>query len=434
MEDADDEDAWHTLVHVCRQWRHIVFSSPRHLGLQLLCTPKRPAKKMLDLWPELPIIIYAYTRASRMWGVTNIIAALKEHNRVYQVDIDGVPNSLLKKIAMIKKPFPELTDLALSSGDDNAPVLQDSFLGGSAPRLRQLFLKGIPFPTLPKLLLSTRDLVVLRLWRIPHSGYISPDVMVSALSLLTRLETLHLRFRSPRSLAERESQRPPPLTRIVLPSLTSLWFRGDSESLEDIVARVDTPLLDNITIVFFNQLVFDTPLLRHFITRTKTFETLHRAHVVFARGHVSIMLLRRKLSADIQTLHLAISCKPSDWQLSSLAQVCFSSLLPLPNLEYLGIQENQLLKPRWQHDIENTQWRELLLPFTSVKELALSEKLVQLVAPALQDLAVEGVTAVLPTLKTLILPGLWLSSPVKEAIERFIAARQRSGCPVAVPK
>jgi hypothetical protein len=76
----------------------------------------------------------------------------------------------------MKKRFPELTDLALHSNENDAPVITDSFLGGSAPRLQSLEFKGIPFPfsALGKLLLSTTDLVSFCLWDIPNSGYISP--------------------------------------------------------------------------------------------------------------------------------------------------------------------------------------------------------------------------------------------------------------------
>jgi len=53
-------DAWHSLIHVCQRWRCVVFASPRRLRLRLLCTPKRPVKMMLDVWPESPIVISAY--------------------------------------------------------------------------------------------------------------------------------------------------------------------------------------------------------------------------------------------------------------------------------------------------------------------------------------------------------------------------------------
>jgi len=46
----------------------------------------------------------------------------------------------------------------------------------------------VPYPGLPKLLSSATHLVTLHLLNIPHSGYISPEAMVTALSTLTRLE------------------------------------------------------------------------------------------------------------------------------------------------------------------------------------------------------------------------------------------------------
>jgi hypothetical protein len=220
-------------------------------------------KKLLDIWPPLPIYIYAVEK-SPLRGVTNILAALKQRNRVRGICIWGVPNSLLKKSVVLKR-FPALTNLNLLSHDEKAPVLPDSFLGGSAPSLRTIWLEGIPFPGIGKLLLSTTDLVRLSLHDIPHSGYVSPEAMVVILSTLTRLEGLYLRFRYPRSRAVRENRHPSPLTRVALPALIELYFTGDSEYLEDIVSRTDALLLNNLDITLFNQLVFDTPKLRHFI-------------------------------------------------------------------------------------------------------------------------------------------------------------------------
>lgn len=69
---------------------------------------------------------------------------------------------------VVQGPFSELTklELKLLSSDDNddrVPVIPDSSLSGSAPRLRSLYFEGIPFPGLPKLLLSSVDLVELEL-------------------------------------------------------------------------------------------------------------------------------------------------------------------------------------------------------------------------------------------------------------------------------
>jgi hypothetical protein len=418
----DETSRWDTLVHVCKRWRSVVFSSPRRLDLQLFCTDRRPSKKLLDIWPPLPICIHAsfHGGKSPLRGVTNLMAALEQQNRVRGIWILGIPNSLLKtSVAM--KSFPALTTLILVSNDERAPVLPDSFLGGSAPRLRTLYLEGIPFPGLGKLLLSTTGLVTLSLRDIPHSGYISSEAMVASLSTLTRLEQLGLGFRSPRSQADRENRHPSPLTRVVLPALIELYFSGDSEYWEDIMSRIDAPLLAAVGITFFNQLVFDTPQLRHFISRTGIFRAPNCARIYFFDGYVSVK--------PFQTLSLRISCKPSDWQLSSLSQFYNSAIFPLPTLEHLEINN-----PRkdWEGNMENIQWLELLRLFPSVKDLILSEKSFRLVAPALNELNGESVVEVLPTLKNIIIQGPQPLEPDNKAIGKFIATRQLLGSPVTV--
>jgi hypothetical protein len=424
-------EPWHTLVHVCQRWRYVVFDSPRRLDLQLRCTNKTPVTDMMDIWPALPIVIFTVSPLQAS-GVTNIISALQQHNRVCTIDIWDVPNSLLKESAA-KQAFPALTNLRLRSFDENGPVLPDSFLGGSAPSLQELILAGIPFPALPKLLLSTHNLVTLRLFRIPRSGYISPGAMVTALSTLTSLEELHLDFWSPRSQANRASRRPPPLTRVALPALTFLQFKGDSEYLEDIVSRLEAPLLSYTEITFFNQIIFDTPLLRHFISRTASFREAYQAHISCHPNDVQFNLYPRTGTED-ERVTLWISCKPLDWQISSLAQVCSTSFPPLPTLERLDIDiyNGRDLLLEWQDDMEDNQWLELLRPFTSVKDLDLCEASVPFVAPVLQGLSGERVTEVLPALQNLSLKGPQPSGPVKKAIRKFIAARQLAGFPVTV--
>src|SRR6266699_1330344 len=110
--------------------------------------------------------------------------------------------------------------------------------------------------------------VTLDILEIPHSGYFSPEAMVRCLSTLTRLETLSLEFKSPLSRPVRESRRPHPPTRSALPALTYFQFEGVSEYLEDLVARIDAPLLDSLRIEFFHQLIFDTLQLTQFVART----------------------------------------------------------------------------------------------------------------------------------------------------------------------
>jgi hypothetical protein len=187
-------EGWQSLVHVCRRWRNVVFRSRRRLDLQLYCTPETPAKDTLDVWPALPLIIAGNMTLS---GTDNVIAALGQRNRVSQIVLEFAGWQLEEFLARMQASFPELTYLQLISDDETLPVISDSFLDGSAPRLQNFELSGIPFPGLPKLLMSATHLVNLWLTNIPHFGYISPEAMAATLSMLSSLEELTLQFRSP---------------------------------------------------------------------------------------------------------------------------------------------------------------------------------------------------------------------------------------------
>jgi hypothetical protein len=425
---AKQIEAWHTLVHVCRQWRNIVFGSPSRLNLQLYCRSRAPVREMLDVWPPLPIVVGAFTsRHGQAWPEDNIIAALEHNNRICIIDLQGISNSQ-SVLAAMQQPFPTLTRLYLDFKDETAPVDPTSFLGGSAPGLESLRLDRLSFPGLPKLLLSATHLVRLALYDIPHSGYIAPEAMVTGLSVLTRLEKLDIGFKSPRCRPDRKSRRPPSQTRTVLPILTYLRFVGVSEYLEDLLPRIDAPLLKGLNIVFFHQLTFDTPQIAQFIGRTSNFKSHDKAQVYFTREKASVSFA----STFDGSLYFDINCRPSDWQLSSLAQVCSSSfpqaLIQL--VEHLYILESRGSPPRWQGDVESSQWLELLLTFTAVKSLYISQELAPRVAPSLQELVGERVTEVLPGLQTIFLEETLTSGPVQEAIGQFVAAREHASYPI----
>lgn len=432
---AYHEDEWHTLVHVCQKWRSVAFASPRRLGLRLLCSEGRLAKKTLEVWPVLPIIVKDYYAENLQLEHANVMDMLKYKDRIYEVNFQFVPSPLLEGIATIMVPLPALTCLMLQSKDESALALPDSFLGGSAPRLQELSLDGIASPAVCKLLLSTKDLVSLHLWNIPPSGYISPEEIATSLSTLTKLKGLVLGFRSPRPQTDREveSRHPPILSRIVLPALTMFHFKGNSEYLDDLVARIDAPLVNHIAITLFNQLMFATPQLCCFLGRTEKFNAARRADLVFFGSRVQISLFRQIGTDYRKMLELGISCATSDWQLSSLSQVCSLSLPPLPALERLGIHEGRSSQPQWQDNVEDGQWVELFRPFNIVTTLDISETFVGRVAPALQVLAQrETAKDVLSALQNIFLEGLQPPGPIYDAIRQFVAVRQLSGQPVAI--
>lgn len=238
------------LVHVCRRWRHIVFASPHYLNLRLHCTNKTPVRKMLDVWPAFSIVVMCHNTnsSSPLPGVLNIIAALKSYDRVCEIDLSGIPDSLLKRFAPLTFPFPALTSLQLHSDEPWPVILPDTFLGGFAPLLRSLRLNGIPFPAPKKLLLSCTGLATLCMENIPETGYVSPEEMATCLSALINVEEVTLGFRCAGFLYDQMSSNKPLIARAVLPALTSFGFRGHSWYLEVLISQIDVPLLDNFDI------------------------------------------------------------------------------------------------------------------------------------------------------------------------------------------
>jgi hypothetical protein len=362
-------------------------------------------------------------------GTDNVNTALGQSNRVCQVNLLDLAGWQLEEVlAQMQVPFPELIDLRLWSLD-RTPVIPDSFLDGSAPRLRFFALKGIPFLGLPKLLLSATHLVRLSLDNIPHSGYISPEAMVTLISVLSSLRTLYLRFQSPQSCPNWESRSLPPPKRSILPALDHFRFKGVTEYLEDLVTFIDAPQLKTLDITFLNQIDFDCPRLAQFINRTPTLRALDEAHVQFDDTTASVTL---RGGSTTPTFDIAISCREPDWQLSSIEQVCSSSLHPLSTVErlYIDHKYSQLV---WKNDaIENTLWLELLRPFTAVKNFYLSKEFAPGIAAGLQELVGGRITEVLPSLQNIFVKGLEPSGPLQENIGQFVAARQLSGHPIAI--
>ena len=429
-----DVEAWHPLVHVCQRWRNIVFASPRRLNLHLHCTTRKPVREKLHVWPDFPIIMEQFD--SPTLGVDSILATLGHKDRVCEIAFKHISSSLWENaFVAMEETLPALTRVDLVSEDETMPVVPDSFLGGSAPRLRSLYMTRIPFPGLPKLLSYASDLVDLELYDIPQSGYISPDTMVACLSTLTSLESLRLEFQFPRHIHERGW--PPLQARSVLPALTYFSFRGVSEYLEDLVALIDTPSLDEFYITFFHQLILDTPQLAHFISRTPNLGVLDEAEITFLDGAIQVLL------GSMQQISIRTTCKAPDWQLSFVAEVCRSFVPLIPSLEDLYICEGIYSRSRWQDDnVENDQWLELLGLFTTVTNLYLCKGVVSPIALALQELVGgQSPTEVLPALQGLFLEepcplrlveDPHLSGAVPENIEKFVALRRLSGHPIAV--
>jgi len=170
-----------------------------------------------------------------------------------------------------------------------------------------------------------RSSLGLTLWDIPHSGYVPPEALVASLPSITKIDLTPIE---------------PADVRLYQHALFSpLWPHFNYEAFR----RVPEVLV-----------VFHSTQLSYLTTPQFI------AHVVFSDNSVRFYALQAKGSDEYISLELVIPCIPSDWQPSSVAQVCSSFLPRLSTLESLEIRDDQSSQSHWQDDMEISQWLEPL--------------------------------------------------------------------------
>ena len=271
-----------------------------------------------------------------MSGVDNIIAALEQRDRVCDITLNVSGWMMDAIVPAMLGQFPALKSIVLDVGDSAMVVVPSSFLGGSAPQPQWLTLYAIPFPALPTLLSSTKNLVSLELSGISRSGYISPEAMVTFFSAMPKLGSLRFQFESPQSFPDHEGRRYPPLARSTLPALGELVFEGVNEYFEDFVARIDTPMICILEITFLRRHFYNFSQLSQLMGRVEVFKSPARADIRFfggfagthlAQGQTNLHRCRWESHAmnyiysfDI-LCRCSTSCYPSQTQKASLFPV-----------------------------------------------------------------------------------------------------------------
>jgi hypothetical protein len=420
---------WERLVHVCRRWRQIIFAAPLRLHLHLRCTRTTPVRKYLDIWPPLPLAIdYNLSAGLSPDQEDNLLAALENPDRVGTLYLHAKVRALAKLATAFQKPFPMLNKLQLSIEGLFEARFPSGFLGGSMPRLQELHFNAVPFPKLPTLLLSARDLVTLHLSDIPPSGCISPQEMAACLATLTRLTSLSILFNRKFFAALPDPVDPASVTPIVLPALTSINFHGLCEYIEDLVTQIDCPRLKNIDFSYLHPLLgFEVTQLFNFINRSED-----PRPPLF--GQMDVILAPTEIALNVSHKdpdHIAICLRLSgryDWDGSHLAQVFSKFSAKLSNMRHLSIGSMGRGPEAYRYD-----WVQflpkLLRPFTIMQALLIFGDCVEHVASLLNDEDGQMASDLLPALDLLCIQGLPVSS-----IAKFCAARRLSGRPVTFVK
>ena len=426
---------WHRLTHVCRRWRSLVLASPYRLDLRLICAFKRRVrfmKKALASSPTIPIAVwypkrnYLITeRPLILEDENNAFIALQHPNRIREINLFLTNSLFLKTRAQLLASFPVLEHLLLESSPPlpSPPTISVGFLGGSAPRLRHIRLTGVAFPTLPLLLLSTRDLVTLRLESVSKTGYFSPEMLSIGLSMTTRLEYLLIQF-SP-SLASREigSTRPPLAVRATLPALTKFHFSGDRAYLDDLISRIDSPIMER----FFRSSALETRQHSHFTVHPSLHALADQSFLLWGDEIFSVNEFR-SLLRTANNVVFYISSENIDPK-ATLPHIFTQHAAHLYWVQRVDMKSFHPNSPWLNPDKrDSAPWVDFFCHLLKVRVLEVAGVFVQIVESVLERLPEDMVQEVLPALKDLHIGKCQTPGP----FEDFAVSRRLSGYPISV--
>ena len=227
--------------------------------------------------------------------------------------------------------------------------------------------------------------------------------------------------------SERELLPKPAIPAVTLPALRRLTFRGVDAYLENLVAQIDTPLLERLNLTFFFDLTFILVNLTKFIHRTEGFGSLV-ARVVFNKDGASIDTGHHE-QWDIGRLSLRVNCEPLDWQIDSATQVGIALGSVVSAVEELTLDlDVGGMAEDWENTLDSLVWHELLLPFIGVKKLRVGSLLTFELSQAMESAVGGLVFELLPELREL---EVQLEvNHANEAFSGFVETRESVGRPI----
>ncbi|KAH8982653.1 hypothetical protein EDB86DRAFT_2969936 [Lactarius hatsudake] len=221
--------------------------------------------------------------------------------------------------------------------------------------------------------------------------------MVAGLSVLTKLKTIWIVFFPRIYLPEQRGRRPDlrgPFT-----------FKGHRKYLEDLVAQIDAPRLNDFRTELHRPNYARTdgldfrlglPQLSLFICRTENLKS-RRAEVEFSDNEVAINLRvdPHRLDTDDVRPHfgLSTSFEWSSTHVAHLVVITNQIFTMCSNLEYLAINASDD-HPGWHEYIDNTEWLAFFRLLTTVETLYIYGRSAAQVARALEDVPGEMATEV----------------------------------------
>jgi len=422
---------WYKLVQVCRRWRYLILGSAPYLRLALLCTRGTPVADMLMHSPPLPLIIdhYDINHGLTAEDEEGMMLALQHRNRVRLINLRIPVPSLQKLVMAIDSEFPilELLNIEPPAKQNARLYLPPTF---EAPQLRHLWLDYFTNPIGSPLLTRAVGLASLIL-RWTHTSYVQPELVLRSISLLPHLEQLEIGFISaaPNSEIETQLSHTPITIQATLPNLRRFRFWGNSGYLDTLLPYMTTPLLQILSVHFFNQFTFSVPRLLQFMMTTE-YLRFSCATLLFYNEGVWMNLDNPPVGARparLACFNARISCRHLDWQVSSIAQI-FNDLHPLLSsvADLILDYREHTLSSELHNEVNRTLWREILGAFRNVEILRVHKGLVGEVS---RSLRIDGELhpELLPELKELVCPT---RSVDDKTFAPFVHDREVAGQPV----
>ena len=386
----------------------------------------------MDTVNHLPPLLLVIDYPDRSRTITpkdehNIRLGLEQHNRVRRVTLQAPSSRMRVFLEPMNGLFPRLEDLSLMSTtiQDTNLMLPETL---QAPYLRRLALHGIGLPKGLPLLSSTIALSTLSMTHIGASCYFPPGHLIAHLPCLPHLEELNIGFAIPIPIPSSERELLlPPIPPVTLPALRRLTFRGVDVYIDNLVAQINTPFLERLSVTLIFDLAFTLVNLAGFIRKIEGFE-FRFAKIKFGWDGAFIDADHYKPWV-FGKLSLNVICKPLDWQVNSAGQVCGALGTIMSIVEELTLQFYAYGMPLyWESRRDNTLWHELLLPFIGLKKLHVGYPLTLELALALES-AAGGL--VLPELQEI--NASLTTDRENEAFSVFVKTWESVGRPVQVP-
>ena len=356
-----------------------------------------------------------------------LLLALQHCNRLYSIFIGRCTSEGSWLLKALDNAFPILEALSLLYDDGNH-VLPNNFV---APRLRALHLVNVTIPMGHLSLTNAANLLSLRLERIPASGYFPPEYLVECIASMPHLENISFGFEEGTYYPDMVMELPRTeitVTRMVLPKLSRLKYTGIIIYLDNLLARISTPFLQDFR--FFTFLELDetsTVTVLRLSAFLGTIRTLDFRVTVVSFSVESFTITYHSEQPSVAPAYFSFCLVDNfdqDRAVPSTVQIYSANASALPVVESLYLEVSWYMEGS-TFMAQHALWYRFLRLFGGVKTLRVEGVLAAELSDVLDPLNGPVTNELLPVLSELVVVSR--EDLLQEPFSSFIRARRLAG-------